>query len=147
DGSDIARALAIALSSITLAGVVWLWLTRERTRRSPWHRPMDRVHRALLGAGWSAPQDTPAPASALRWIRVIEATAHRMDTPQMTVAQNIITALRQLDALEYGPMIDSEGQALSTRRVLALAKPLVRRVQDGARQLRSVQAHRRHRAH
>lgn len=146
DGSDIARALAIALSSIALAGVLWLWLTRERAQRSPWQGPMAQVHRALLSAGWPAPIDNPSPASALSWIRVIEATAPRMQVQQKTDPHKLIAALRQLDALAYGPMIGPEGQPLSTRRLLVLAKPLVQQIQDLARQSRNRQAQ-RHRAH
>ena len=137
DWADVARVLTIALSSIAMAGVLWLWLTRERTRTSPWLQPMWRVHHALVKSGLPAPPHCPAPAPALSWIQVLQATRPKDDQQSALVAR-LVSTLQSLDAMRYGP-----AQPTST----APAKPLVKSVEKDARQWRARQAAVQHRAH
>ncbi|MBA4108950.1 MAG: DUF3488 domain-containing protein [Leptothrix sp. (in: Bacteria)] len=146
DWTDVARALTIALSGIALAGVGWLWLTRERLHQSPWLRPLWSVHRALVKAGFPTPEGQ-APASALSWARVLQNMGLAADDRQSTLVRQMVSALQALDALRYGPSQDAAGQSIKPRQVLAQAKPLLRSIEDSARQWRANRAKARHRAH
>ncbi|RZL03576.1 MAG: DUF3488 domain-containing protein [Rubrivivax sp.] len=148
DWADVARALTIALSSIAVAGVGWLWLTRERQRPSPWLKPLSRVHQALLKAGIPVPADGPPPASALAWVKALRQLPTPQDPRQAERLATMVSALQALDALRYGPNVDAAGHALKPRHQLAQARPLVRTIEEGARQWRAQRAKARpHRAH
>ncbi len=146
DWMDVARALTIALSGIALVGVGWLWLTRERLHQSPWLRPMGQVHRAMVKAGIQPP-DGLAPASALNWAAVLQKLGQPADEHQVNLMAQMVSALQALDALRYGPNLDAAGQAIKPRQQLAQAKPLVKSIEEGARQWRAHRAKARHRAH
>lgn len=146
DWTDIARALSIALSGIALTGVGWLWLTRERLHQSPWLRPMGQVHRALVRAG-IPPPDGLAPAPALNWVRSLQNLGPSADERQVKLVSQMVSALQALDALRYGPNLDATGQLIKPRQQLAQAKPLLRSIEEGARQWRTLRAMVRHRAH
>ncbi|RZI83432.1 MAG: DUF3488 domain-containing protein [Rubrivivax sp.] len=146
DWTDVARALTIALSSIAVAGLAWVWLTRERTPRSPWTGPMWRVHRALSRTGMPPPAHCPPPASALNWIKVLEGIHGGSDDERRLITR-MVAALQSLDALRYGPAPDPHGPPGLRRQHTAQAKPLVRAIEDGARQWRAQRTKARHRAH
>jgi hypothetical protein len=137
DWSDVARALAIALSGIAIGGLAWVWLTRERSPHSPWHKPMWRVHQALSKAGVPAPDHCPAPASALNWIKVLHGMDTAADERQSQLKAQLVTALQTLDAMHYGPQPQHP----------APVRALVKSIEDGARQWRALRAKSRHRAH
>jgi transglutaminase-like putative cysteine protease len=147
DWADVARALTIALSAIAIAGVAWLWVTRERQRPSPWLKPMSRVHQALRKAGIPQPDESPVPASALAWVKALGKLPPSGDPRQTELLAGMTSALQNLDALRYGPNVDASGHALKPRQQMALAKPLLRRVEDSARQWRAQRSKARHRAH
>lgn len=136
DWVDVARALTIALSGIALAGLAWVWLTRERTPPSPWLNPMWRIHRALVRAGLPAPAQCPAPAPALSWIEVLQNLKPSLDERRAGLLAGMVQALHTLDALRYGP-----------EQGLPQARPLVRSIEDSARQWRTLRAQTMHRAH
>jgi transglutaminase-like putative cysteine protease len=137
DWTDIARALTIALSSIAVGGLAWVWLTRERSPRSPWLRPLWRVHRALVRSGLVPPEHCPAPATALNWITVLQGIGPSQDERQSALVASLVQALRELDALHYGP----------GRQNLAQAKPWLKSIEEDARRWRALRAKARHRAH
>jgi len=147
DWADVARALTIALSTIAAAGVGWLWLTRERHRPSPWLRPMSRLHQILLKAGIPAPEGGPAPASALAWVKALDKLPPSPDPRQAERMANMVLALQAPDAVLYGPSTDAAGKGLKPRQQLALAKPLLKSIEDSARQWRAQRARAPHRAH
>lgn len=148
DWADIARALTIALSSIAVAGVGWLWLTRERQRPSPWLRPMSRMHQALLKAGIPAPTNSAAPAPALAWVKELRELPPPSDPRQAQLRERLVSTLQALDALRYGPAASEPGHGrLQARRQMAQAKPLLRTIEESARQWRALQSKARHRAH
>jgi hypothetical protein len=147
DWADVARALTIALSTIAVAGVGWLWLTRERQRPSPWLKPLSRLHQILLKAGISPPEGGPAPASALAWVSALSKLNAPPDPRQAELMAHMVSALRALDALRYGATTDAAGHPLKPRQQMALAKPLLRSIEDSARQWRAQRAKARHRAH
>lgn len=136
DWVDVARALTIALSSIAVAGLAWVWLTRERAPHSPWLKPMWRVHRALLKAGLPAPRHCPAPAPALSWTEVLQGLAPSPDARQAALLASMVQTLHTLDALRYGP-----------EQALPQARPLLKSIEDTARQWRTLRAQAAHRAH
>ncbi|MGH6647254.1 transglutaminaseTgpA domain-containing protein [Aquabacterium sp.] len=147
DWADVARALTIALSSIAVAGVGWLWLSRERQRPSPWLGPMSRVHQVLLKAGIPPPEGVPAPASALAWANSLNKLPLAQAPQHAELTRHMVSALQALDALRYGPNVDAAGHPLQRRQQMAGAKPLIRAIEDGARQWRALRAKARHRAH
>jgi len=65
--TDLIRLCGIVIACTSLLGVGWLWWTRPRTPRTPWQRPLMKVHRALLAAGLPEPDSSPAPAPAQTW--------------------------------------------------------------------------------
>lgn len=114
DWPALLRLCALALASFSLAGLGWLWLTRPRQARRPWHRPLSRVHRALVGAGWPAPPSCPAPAPAMTWASHLQGTSNT--TPEL------IEALKALDALRYGPAPEPSAMNTMVKRIEALAR-------------------------
>ncbi|MDE2400820.1 MAG: DUF3488 domain-containing transglutaminase family protein [Burkholderiales bacterium] len=151
DWGDIARALAMAFSAISLAGVSWLWLTRERTPQSPWRGLMWRVHRALQGAGLPPPRNCPAPAAALNWISALQSAGTSADVRQRQLADQLVSALQELDTLHYGPPAadapDARHARTAMRALIKRAQPLVRSIEEGARRWRNLRAQTRHQAH
>ncbi len=99
DWVTLVRICAAIIGALAIAGLLWLWWQRPRLRRSPWHAPLMKLHRALLAAGLPAPADCPAPAPALNWANAIERQAHAPG--QAELAQALIACLRSLDALRY----------------------------------------------
>jgi transglutaminase-like putative cysteine protease len=98
---DLIRLAGGMLIGISLMGIAWLWWTRPRTPRTPWRRPLMRVHRALQASGFPVPTTSPAPAPALSWVPML---AHVRASEQLDlVRQQIQDALMQLDAMRYAP--------------------------------------------
>lgn len=112
DTADLIRLTAIATSLAALGGALLLWLTRPAGQRATaWQRPMERLHKALLGAGASAPPGCPAPAPASTWL----AWLTRSGPAHAGWARHgpaILAALQQLDALRYGPAGAEPRQAM-----------------------------------
>ncbi|MBI3381985.1 MAG: DUF3488 domain-containing transglutaminase family protein [Aquabacterium sp.] len=127
---DLVRLCGIVIMCTSLLGIGWLWWTRPRTPRTPWRRPLMRVHRALQAAGLPPPEDSPMPAPAMTWAARIE----RLDAPEplQPVKQALIDALRQLDALRYAP---HQG---STRQARQLRTALIQTIQQQAQQWRAI---------
>jgi transglutaminase-like putative cysteine protease len=132
DWMDLLRLCAGVLGSLAMAGLLWLWWTRPKQQRQPWYRPMMRVHRALQVLG--LPDDPmPAPRTALSWAEALHpwqparkaGGAHR---------DELIQALRQLDAWRYGPAVPAT--RAQRQRVMAL----VAQVESLAKTLRKLQA-------
>lgn len=112
DWTDLMRVCAGLLVLLSLGGLAWLWWRRPRTPRSAWHRPMVRLHQALLAAGFDAPDNSPAPAAALAWSRQLSTTAIGTLAPEGQAAHAaLLQALTTLDALRYGaaPMAHAPG--------------------------------------
>lgn len=101
DWVTLVRICAAIIGVLAIAGLLWLWWQRPRLRRSPWHRPLMKLHRALLAAGLPPPPDCPAPAPALNWASAIERHKHHPD--QISLAQALAEHLRRLDAMRYAP--------------------------------------------
>lgn len=101
DWTDLVRLCGGILASISLLGVGWLWWTRPRLPKTPWHGPLLRVHRALQAAGLPVPTDSPAPAPALSWASALDKA--KIKPAQLQVKQPLLDALHQLDALRYAP--------------------------------------------
>lgn len=104
DWTDLARLCGLLLALMSILGVLWLWWTRPKARRSPWRRPMWRVHKALRHAGLPAPEDVPAPAPTLSWLKVLEQAS--ANARQRALLPRLREALTRLDALRYGPPSD-----------------------------------------
>jgi transglutaminase-like putative cysteine protease len=110
--SDLGQVLAAALGLLGLGSAVLVWLTRDRMRPTPWQSLNHRVHRALESLGLPPPLGAK-PASASSWMRVLselqQATTLTVEPSHLT--QSLIDAvmadLRQLDAWQYGPSMDS----------------------------------------
>lgn len=107
DWVTLVRICATIVGALAIIGLLWLWWQRPRLRRSPWHAPLMKLHRALLAAGLSPPADCPAPAPALSWASAIERQARGLhqahQTHQAEAAQALVERLRRLDALRYAP--------------------------------------------
>lgn len=128
--TDLIRLCGIVIACTSLLGVAWLWWTRPRTPRTPWLRPLGKVHRALVSAGLPPPDSSPAPAPALSWAKRMS----QMDAGDALkpVRDNIIEALRQLDSLRYAPQT---GQASELRKQRTA---LVQTIQQQAQQWRAI---------
>ncbi len=122
DWPDLLRLCAGALSVFSLGGLVWLWLTRPKRLARPWQRPLMRVHKALVSAGFHPPADCPAPAPALAWATAIERQSRQAENPSLAAA--ITQSLRDLDAQRYAP------RAPSTSSTAALVNALGRLAQQ-----------------
>jgi len=114
DWVTLVRICAAIIGALAVAGLLWLWWQRPRLRRSPWHAPSMKLHRALQAAGLPAPPDCPAPAPALNWASAIERHPHA--APQLATAQALIESLRRLDALRYAPMGATPSAQSNARR-------------------------------
>lgn len=136
DGMALVRLCITVIVSLSLAGVVWLWWQRPRTRRSAWQGAMQRVHRALSQAGVPTPTDSPEPAAALAWVRQLQGlpTAAQASAGQAELTQALIASLQTLDALRYSP------QASTAERLPPDATALVRRIGKLAQQWRQGRA-------
>lgn len=126
DWSDLLRLCALVLATFSLGGLLWLWLARPRQPSSPWHRPMCRVHQALVGAGLPAPGGSPVPAPALTWAQHLQDKASTAE-PTLTTAHGsvlpaMIEALRTLDALRYAPHPDRAAAAAVVKQIELLAR-------------------------
>ena len=102
---DLARALALGLSGVSLLGVGWLWLTRERdVRPSAWNPLLLRIERALARVGRRPESGWPRPVPASLWRQ----TLHQPRLPGAAALQPelwraIDALLIELDAMRYGP--------------------------------------------
>ena len=114
DWVTLVRICAAIIGALAIAGLLWLWWQRPRLRRSPWHAPLMKLHRALLAAGLPAPLDCPAPAPTLNWASAIERHPHA--APQLATAQALIESLRRLDALRYAPTGSTSSAQSNARR-------------------------------
>jgi transglutaminase-like putative cysteine protease len=126
---DLVRLCGTVLISISLLGIGWLWWTRPKIRRTPWRKPLQRVHRAMLAAGLPAPASSPAPAPALSWIQSLQNT--RIGPGQTALVPQLKEALTQLDALRYAAHSTSKQEAQHVR------KQLVQRIEQLAQQWRA----------
>ena len=127
---DLVRLCGIVIMCTSLLGIGWLWWTRPRTARTPWRKPLMRVHRALQSAGLPPPDNSPMPAPAMTWAARIAS----VDAPGalQPVQQALINALQQLDALRYAP---HQG---STREARQMRSALIQTVQQQAQQWRAI---------
>lgn len=103
DWMTLVRICATVIGSLALVGLLWLWWQRPRLRRSSWHEPLMKVHRALLAAGLPSPEQCPAPAPALSWASSIERHASALSPQHVELVPALVEHLRQLDALRYAP--------------------------------------------
>lgn len=99
DWTDLARVCAGLLVLLSMGGLAWLWWRRPRSPRSPWHRPMMALHKALVSAGFDAPSHSPTPAAALAWSRQLQSHPVADLAPQVHAA--LLQTLAALDALRY----------------------------------------------
>ncbi len=104
DWTDLVRACGALLVLLSMGGLLWLWLQRPRSQRTPWHRAMAKLHKAMLAAGFDAPSDSPSPAPALAWFRHIQ--AHPVCTTAPQAHANLLRTLAKLDAMRYAPDAD-----------------------------------------
>lgn len=130
DWTDLVRLCGIVIVSTSLLGIGWLWWTRPRTPRTPWLRPLMRVHRALMAAGIAAPGNSPAPAPALSWAGQLARMPVKDELAP--IQQALIDALKKLDTLRYAPQ---EGSLRDTRQSRAA---LVQTIAQQAQQWRAV---------
>lgn len=119
DWITLVRICAAIIGTLAIAGLMWLWWQRPRLRRSSWHVPLMKLHRALHAAGLPAPANCPAPAPALSWASAIASTSQRegLSPRQVEIAQALVERLQRLDMLRYAP-----GQADTRRQRQALLK-------------------------
>jgi transglutaminase-like putative cysteine protease len=125
DWTDLARALVIALTNLSLAALVWAWW--ERRRFDPWLVSYAQVRSLLESVGIEAAAHQP-PLTLARLLRKEYGRA----------ALPLVSELERLDALRYGPQdanLPRHPSRRQRRRLLAAARALVRSV-------RSVRAHR-----
>ena len=99
DWETLAQLLGWALAGLGLGSVLFLWWTRERLLRRPWHKPLLRVHRALQPLAGSPPAG-PSPAAASAWHTLL---AGQWPVPHSASRQALLRALQELDSLRYGP--------------------------------------------
>lgn len=130
DWMDLVRLCGIVIVCTSLLGVAWLWWTRPRQPRTPWRRPLMRVHRALQAAGLPAPGNSPAPAPALSWAALIDSTP--VPDKLRPLQQALITSLQRLDALRYAPQ---EGHLRKARQERSA---LIQTIQQQAQQWRAI---------
>ncbi|MGC4060563.1 MAG: DUF3488 and transglutaminase-like domain-containing protein [Aquabacterium sp.] len=128
DWLDLVRLCGAVLVSISLLGLGWLWWTRPRLRKTPWRRPLQRIHRALLAAGLPQPTGSPAPAPAISWVHSLDQV--KTSPRQAELTQQLKEALTQMDALRYAAHTGTRQQA---RRLRA---DLVQRIEQLAQQWR-----------
>lgn len=128
--TDLIRLCGIVIACTSVMGIAWLWWTRPRTPRTPWRRPLMRVHRVLTSAGLPAPDDCPAPAPALTWAKRLEQLA--VSTSLQATQTSLIDALKQLDALRYAP------QAEQGRQFRQQRSALIQTIQQQAQQWRAI---------
>lgn len=128
--TDLIRLCGIVIACTSVLGIGWLWWTRPRTPRSPWRRPLVRVHRALTSAGLPPPSNCPSPAPALTWAKQLENT--QVSSPSQAIQRDLIDALIQLDALRYAPQAEQGRQFRRNRATL------VRTIQQHAQQWRAI---------
>ncbi len=122
DWTDLMRVCAGLLVLLSLGGLAWLWWRRPRTPRSAWHRPMVRLHQAMLAAGFDAPAHSPMPAPALAWSRQLQNAPEPSTDPQAQAAHAALKqALMALDALRYGLAPDDHARGLGNRRAMRRA--------------------------
>lgn len=116
DWVTLVRICAAIIGALAIVGLIWLWWQRPRLRRSPWHAPLMKLHRALLAAGLPAPANCPAPAPALSWVSVIERQARSPHHSEL--APSLIACLQRLDALRYASTTSAQVDARHQRRPL-----------------------------
>lgn len=113
---DLIRLAGGMMVGISMLGIVWLWWTRPRTRKTPWRRPLMRVHRALQACGLPVPTESPPPAAALSWLHALDRVpTHEKLAP---IKQELQATLAQLDALRYAPHTNSKREAGQQRTAL-----------------------------
>jgi protein-glutamine gamma-glutamyltransferase len=128
----LGQTLGSALALIGLGAGLVVWWTRDRARPSAWFVLHQRVHEALSTLGLPQPAGA-SPASASSWLRVLPADGEMLP-PGMTLAQieTLRSQLRQLDALQYGPVpADKPHRQADAMRI---ARALVRQVEHRCRQ-------------
>ncbi|WP_290645618.1 DUF3488 and transglutaminase-like domain-containing protein [Aquabacterium sp.] len=128
--TDLIRLCGIVIACTSLLGVGWLWWTRPQTPRTPWRRPLMKVHRALISIGLPPPDSSPAPAPAMSWA---ERMAHIDAIGKLQpIRDAIVDALTQLDALRYAPQSGHTGEIRRQRNAL------VQTIQQQAQQWRAI---------
>lgn len=128
--TDLIRLCGIVIACTSVMGIGWLWWTRPRTPRTPWRRPLMRVHRALTSAGLPAPDNCPSPAPALTWAKRLEQLP--VNASLQPTQARLIDALMQLDALRYAP------QAEQGRQFRQQRSTLLQTIQQQAQQWRTI---------
>lgn len=122
DWTDLMRVCAGLLVLLSLGGLAWLWWRRPRTPHSAWHRPMVRLHQAMLAAGFEAPAHSPVPAPALAWSRQLHTCPNTLTDPQAQAAHAaLLQSLTALDALRYGATPGTAPLGLGARHALRKA--------------------------
>jgi transglutaminase-like putative cysteine protease len=138
DWMDLLRLCAGMLSSLAMAGLLWLWWTRPKQQHNPWHRPMMRVNRALQPLGLT-PQTLPPPWPALAWAESLQSwqpvyKTHDKGGNWRQLRDELVRALRQLDAWRYGPAAPDARQ--QRRQVIST----VAQIESMAKTLRKLRA-------
>jgi hypothetical protein len=116
DWIDLVRLCGAVLIGISLMGIGWLWWNGPRRSQTPWQKPMQRVHRALVAAGLPDPGNSPAPAPALSWLLALQKA--RANPRQVALIDELAAALQALDALRYAPTPPHAREALQQRKRL-----------------------------
>ncbi|MFT3856640.1 MAG: DUF3488 and transglutaminase-like domain-containing protein [Aquabacterium sp.] len=116
--ADLLRLTGGMLILISMLGIGWLWWTRPRQARTPWLKPMLKVHRALAACGIPPPA-SPAPAAAMSWVRQLDmASATSATAMPADIHQALKDALIRLDALRYASAEPSGGNVPRARKAL-----------------------------
>ncbi len=132
DWQDLGRLLAWALAALGLGSSLVLWWTRERHPVNGWHRPLSRVHRALVAVSSQAPPGL-VPAAASAWRASLAAQWSSQPAPDgLTTRQALLNALAQLDALRYGPPPTAPRARATLNAQVRLIERLARTLRDDA---------------
>lgn len=118
---NLARIMAIGLSGLSLIGVAWLWLTRERAPlASKWNPLLHRIEKAFIRMGVRPLPGWPSPIPASFWRQALTSAA--ANTPNRHIPADKLRALdahlSALDRLRYGP----NAPAQPTRQASQLVK-------------------------
>ncbi|MBS0446217.1 MAG: DUF3488 domain-containing transglutaminase family protein [Proteobacteria bacterium] len=116
---DLSLLLIGALSTLALAAAAWAWWDRHRV--DPWVRQMERLRRALRGAGIEAAMHDP-PGMLARRVRA------RYGTPGEPIAMLLETLERQ----RYGRAPATRPDPSLTRRFVAGVRRLRQTAAQGA---------------
>jgi transglutaminase-like putative cysteine protease len=128
---DIGQLLGALIGVLGLGSSLVLWLRREKNPQSEWHKPLRQLHQTLSRLGMNAPAG-PTPAAASAWRAHL---LHQWPAPSSRTQQALLDALRDLDALRYGPSLAPDANARQHRR------QALRKIEQLSRALLASRAH------